>query len=65
MAVVTHTFLDKTNSIIYGSPVNLGLNPILEMYYGMPYTRGLLHFSLEKLKRLVGCGMRRTPRTKG
>lgn len=53
MAVVTHTFLDKTNSIIYGSAVNLGLNPILEMYYGMPYTRGLLHFDLAKLKRLV------------
>ena len=53
MAVVTHTFLDKTNTIIYGSATNLGLNPILEMYYGMPYTRALLHFDLLKLKSLV------------
>ena len=53
MAVVTHTFLDKTNTIIYGSDTNLGLNPILEMYYGMPYSRGLIHFDVSKLKRLV------------
>ena len=53
MAVVTHTFLDKTNTIIYGSDTNLGMNPILEMYFGMPYTRGLIYFDISKLQRLV------------
>ena len=53
MAIVTHTFLDKTNTIIYGSSINLGMNPILEMYYGTPFTRGIIHFDTEKLKRLV------------
>lgn len=49
MALVTRTFLDKTNTIVYGNPVNLGLNPILELYYGTSYTRGLIHFDLSRL----------------
>lgn len=49
MAIVTHTFLDKTNSIIEGEKVNLGLNPILELYYGGPVSRGLIHFDLSNL----------------
>ena len=50
MAIVTHTFLDKTNSIIEGEKVNLGMNPILELYYGMPVSRGLIHFDISNLK---------------
>lgn len=53
MAIVTHTFLDKTNTIIEGDCTNVGLNPILELYYGMPVTRGLLHFDTTKLKDMV------------
>ena len=46
MAIVTHTFLDKSNTIIEGEKVNLGLNPVLELYYGIPVSRGLIHFDL-------------------
>lgn len=53
MAIVTHTFLDKTNSIIEGDKVNLGLNPILELYYGFTVSRGLIHFDLSTLKNRV------------
>lgn len=53
MALVTRTFLDKTNTIVYGDAVNLGMNPILELYYGTSYTRGLVHFDIKKLQDLV------------
>ncbi len=53
MAIVTHTFLDKTNSIIEGEKVNIGLNPILELYYGMPVSRGLIHFDINNIKNKV------------
>ena len=53
MAIVTHTFLDKSNTIIEGDSVNIGLNPILELYYGMPVTRGLIHFDVTKLRNLL------------
>ena len=53
MAIVTHTFLDKTNTILEGDKVNLGLNPILELYYGMPVSRGLIHFDLTNLENKV------------
>lgn len=49
MAIVTHTFLDKTNSIVEGEKINLGLNPILELYYGLPVSRGLIHFDITNL----------------
>lgn len=53
MALITRTFLDKTNTIVYGDEVNLGMNPILELYYGNVYTRGLIHFNIDKLKKLI------------
>lgn len=53
MAIVTHTFLDKTNTIIEGEEINIGLNPVLELYYGSPVSRGLIHFDLTKLKNKV------------
>ena len=53
MAIVTHTFLDKTNTILEGDKVNLGLNPILELYYGTPVSRGLIHFDLTNLENKV------------
>lgn len=53
MAIVTHTFLDKSNTILEGDCINLGLNPILELYYGTHVSRGLVHFDLTKLKKLV------------
>lgn len=53
MALVTRTFLDKTNTIVFGDEVNLGLNPILELYYGSSFTRGLIHFNIDHIKQLV------------
>lgn len=51
--LVTHTFLDKSNTIIEGSLANTGLNPIISLYYGNVHTRALIHFDTEKLKSLV------------
>ena len=51
--LVTHTFLDKSNTIIEGSSANTGLNPVISLYYGNLHTRALIHFDTEKLKSLV------------
>ena len=51
--LVTHTFLDKSNTIIEGSLANTGLNPVMSLYYGNMWTRILIHFDTEKLKSLV------------
>lgn len=51
--LITHTFLDKSNTIIEGSLANTGLNPIISLYYGNVHTRALIHFDTEKLKSLI------------
>lgn len=51
--MIRHFFLDKTNSIIKKSEQNLGLNPILNVCYGANTMRGLIHFSLEEIKRFL------------
>lgn len=53
MSLVTRTFFNKTNTIIKGSEVNLGMNPIMELYYGKSISRGLLHFDVTNLQNLV------------
>lgn len=53
MAIVTHTFIDKSNTIIKDSQASVGLNPILELNYGKMLTRAMIYFSHEKLKNLV------------
>ncbi len=50
--IVTNTFLSKCNTIVDGSIVNTGLNPILQLYYGNMHTRGLIYFDEEKVKSL-------------
>lgn len=52
MAIVTHTFLDKTNTIIKNNKINVGMNPIMELCYGVNTTRGLIHFDVKKLQEL-------------
>ena len=42
-----------SNTIIKGSEVNLGMNPIMELYYGKSISRGLLHFDITNLQNLV------------
>ena len=52
MTLITRTFLSKTNTIVHNDKVNLGLNPIMELYYGSTFTRGLLYFDINNLKNL-------------
>ena len=54
--MVRHIFLDKTNTITKGSLWNTGLNPILEINYGKEISRGLIHFDVEEIGRLVADG---------
>ena len=46
------TYLDKFNTIIEGSDLNVGINPIAELNYGGLVTRMLLHFDCSSLKRM-------------
>ena len=51
--MIRHFFLDKTNSIIENSHVNMGLNPILCLSYGPNIMRGLIHFDVDEIKKLI------------
>ena len=55
--MVTRTYIDKNNTIIFGTQINTGRNPIAELYYGgketqidagevqnSDFTRHLLYF---------------------
>lgn len=53
MAIVTHTFISKSNTIIKDSHASVGLNPILELNYGKMLTRALIYFDHSKVKKLV------------
>lgn len=53
MAIVTHTFIEKSNTIIEGDKTNLGMNPIMELYYGMPVSRGLIYFDVENIRKKI------------
>lgn len=56
MAILTRTFLDKTNTLVSNDSINLGLNPIIELYYGTPYSRCVVHFDTDRLRSLVDDG---------
>ncbi len=52
--MVTRTYIDKDNTIIFGKLVNTGKNPIAELYYGgkesqEDYTRHLFYFDVSDL----------------
>ena len=51
--MIRHIFLDKTVTILKGSPVNTGLNPVAELNYGTNVTRILLHFSEDEIIRMI------------
>lgn len=44
-----HFFLDKGNTIVNGSKVNTGLNPVLSICYGLNVSRGLIHFNINEI----------------
>lgn len=47
------TPLDKVNTIISDSPVNVGISPICELIYGEKISRLLIHFNTHRLEQLV------------
>lgn len=53
MAINTKTYITKSNTIIKESYANTGLNPIMELNYGLMTTRGLLYFDHNKVKKMV------------
>ena len=50
--MIKHTFLDKCCTILKGSDLNTGLNPVAELNYGKEVTRALIHFDIEHLQEL-------------
>lgn len=59
--MVTRTYIDKNNTIIFGTLVNTGRNPIAELYYGgketqPDYTRHLLYFDVTDLQEKYNNG---------
>lgn len=53
MAIVTHTFITKSNTIIKDSRASVGLNPIIELNYGKMLSRALIYFDHTKVKKMV------------
>ena len=53
MALVTRTYISKSNTIVKDSCVNVGVNPIVELNYGHMTTRCMLYFDHTKVKNLV------------
>jgi hypothetical protein len=59
--MVVRTYFDKNNTIVYNSKVNVGMNPIAELYYGgdsstQSYTRLLFYFDETRIKELYTGG---------
>lgn len=57
--MVIRTFFDKDNTIIYNREVNLGRNPVTEIYYGgnpNSHSRYIFHFDETKLVEEYQCG---------
>lgn len=51
--MIRHLFLDKTATIVRGSLTNTGLNPIIDLNYGVGLSRALLHFDDTLIKDMV------------
>lgn len=53
MAIVTKTYIDKTNTIIKDNAANTGLNPVMELNYGQMLSRCIIYFDHAKVQRMV------------
>ena len=53
MAIVTKTYIDKTNTIIKDNAANTGLNPVMELNYGQMLSRCIIYFDHTKVQRMV------------
>jgi hypothetical protein len=51
--LLERTYLDKCATIVKGSNVNTGLNPVSDLIWGRNISRTLIHFNEEKIKSLV------------
>ena len=51
--MIRHFFLNKTNTIIENSRQNTGLNPVLSLGYGAGIMRGLIHFDIQEIKKMI------------
>ena len=51
--MITHTFVNKCNTIIKDSELNTGLNPVAELNVGSLVTRIILNFDLSKIYQSV------------
>ena len=47
------TYLDKCTTIVKGSRVNTGLNPVSDLLWGKNNSRLLVHFDHGRIKSLV------------
>lgn len=52
----TRTFISKMNSIIKGSDINTGINPVAELLYGKNTSRVLCYFDHSKVKKMMEDG---------
>lgn len=52
LAMIKHTFIDKSCTIYKGSDKNTGLNPVCELNYGKTTSRALIYFNEEELVHL-------------
>ena len=55
--MIQRTYLSKFNSIIKGSNINTGINPIAELVYGRHTSRILCYFDHNKIKNMVSEGI--------
>lgn len=54
--MVIKNYIDKCNTIISGSTLNTGLNPVAELNYGKNVTRIIIHFPIDKIKKFISDG---------
>lgn len=54
--MITKTYLSKMNSIIKGSDLNTGINPVSELLYGKNTSRVLIYFDHSKIKKMMEDG---------
>lgn len=53
MAIVTKTYISKSNTIVKDSCVNMGLNSVMELNFGSIISRGMIYFDHTKVKKLL------------
>lgn len=55
--MVFRSYIEKFNTIIKGSELNVGINPISELNYGIGVSRMLVYFDCKRLSELINSGV--------